>query len=131
MPRDMSEQQRPARNVLGGALQMCSAKPVTGFFRDGCCNTGPSDIGSHTVCVVMTAEFLAYSKRSGNDLSTPIPEYAFPGLNPGDRWCLCAPRWQQAFDAGQAPRVVLTATHEGALEHCELADLKKHAVDLM
>lgn len=131
MPRDMSEQQRPARNVLGGTLQMCSAKPVTGFFRDGCCNTGPSDLGSHTVCVVMTAEFLAYSKRMGNDLSTPMPEYAFPGLNPGDRWCLCAPRWRQALDAGQAPKVVLTATHEGALEHCELADLKKHAVDLM
>ncbi|MCC6913597.1 MAG: DUF2237 domain-containing protein [Rhodospirillaceae bacterium] len=127
----MSEQQRPARNVLGGTLQMCSAKPVTGFFRDGCCNTGPSDLGSHTVCVVMTAEFLAYSKRMGNDLSTPMPEYAFPGLNPGDRWCLCAPRWRQALDAGQAPKVVLTATHEGALEHCELADLKKHAVDLM
>ncbi len=131
MPRDMSEQQRPARNVLGGTLQMCSAKPVTGFFRDGCCNTGPGDLGSHTVCVVMTAEFLAYSKRMGNDLSTPMPEYAFPGLNPGDRWCLCAPRWRQALDAGQAPKVVLTATHEGALEHCELADLKKYAVDLM
>jgi len=79
----------------------------------------------------MTAEFLAYSKRMGNDLSTPMPEYAFPGLNPGDRWCLCAPRWRQALDAGQAPKVVLTATHEGALEHCELADLKKYAVDLM
>jgi uncharacterized protein (DUF2237 family) len=131
MPRDMSEQQRPARNVLGGALQTCSAKPVTGFFRDGCCNTGPSDLGSHTVCVVMTAEFLAYSKRMGNDLSTPMPEYAFPGLNPGDRWCLCAPRWQQALDAGQAPKVVLAATHEGALDHCDLADLKKYAVDLM
>lgn len=131
MPRDMSEQQRPARNVLGGTLQMCSAKPVTGFFRDGCCNTGPSDLGSHTVCVVMTADFLAFSKAAGNDLSTPIPEYGFPGLKPGDRWCLCAPRWQQALDAGQAPKVVLTATHEGALEHCALADLKKYAVDLM
>jgi uncharacterized protein len=130
MPRDMSEQQRPARNVLGGTLQMCSAKPVTGFFRDGCCNTGPSDLGSHTVCVVLTAEFLAFSKRSGNDLSTPVPEFGFPGLNPGDRWCLCAPRWQQALDAGQAPKVVLTATHEGALDHCALADLKKYAVDL-
>jgi uncharacterized protein (DUF2237 family) len=130
MPRDMSEQQRPARNVLGGTLQMCSAKPVTGFFRDGCCNTAPSDAGSHTVCALMTAEFLAYSKQSGNDLSTPMPEFGFPGLTPGDRWCLCAPRWQQAFAAGQAPKVVLTATHEGALEHCALADLKKHAVDL-
>jgi uncharacterized protein len=131
MPRDMSEQQRPARNVLGGTLQMCSAKPVTGFFRDGCCNTGPADVGSHTVCVVMTAEFLAFSKSAGNDLSTPMPEYGFPGLNPGDRWCLCAPRWQQAFEAGQAPRVVLTATHEGALAYCTLADLKTFAVDLM
>ena len=131
MPRDMSEQQRPARNVLGGTLQMCSAKPVTGFFRDGCCNTGPSDLGSHTVCVVMTAEFLAYSKRAGNDLSTPVPEYGFPGLSPGDRWCLCAPRWQQALQAGQAPKVVLAATHGGALEYCDLADLKRHAVDLM
>ncbi len=131
MPRDSSEQQRPARNVLGGTLQLCSAKPVTGFFRDGCCNTGPSDLGSHTVCVVMTDEFLSYSKRAGNDLSTPMPEYGFPGLNAGDRWCLCAPRWQQAFEKGQAPKVVLTATHEGALEYCELADLKKFAVDLM
>ena len=130
MPRDMSEQQRPARNVLGGTLQMCSAKPVTGFFRDGCCNTAPSDTGSHTVCALMTAEFLAYSKQTGNDLSTPMPEFGFPGLTPGDRWCLCAPRWQQAFVAGHAPKVVLTGTHEGALEHCALADLKKHAVDL-
>ena len=130
MPRDMTEQQRPARNVLGGTLQMCSAKPVTGFFRDGCCNTAPSDTGSHTVCALMTAEFLAYSKQTGNDLSTPMPEFGFPGLTPGDRWCLCAPRWQQAFIAGHAPKVVLTGTHEGALEHCALADLKKHAVDL-
>jgi uncharacterized protein len=130
MPRDMSEQQRPARNVLGGTLQMCSAKPVTGFFRDGCCNTAPADAGSHTVCVLMTAGFLAFSKQLGNDLSTPMPEFGFPGLSPGDRWCLCAPRWQQAFIAGQAPKVVLTATHEGALEHCALADLKKFAVDL-
>ncbi|MGE4064706.1 MAG: DUF2237 family protein [Rhodospirillaceae bacterium] len=130
MPRDMSEQQRPAKNVLGGTLQLCSANPVTGFFRDGCCNTGPSDLGSHTVCVVMTDEFLAFSKRAGNDLSTPIPEYNFPGLKAGDRWCLCAPRWQQAFEKGQAPKVVLAATHEGALQYCELADLKKHAVDL-
>lgn len=130
MPRDMSEQQRPARNVLGGTLQMCSAKPVTGFFRDGCCNTGPADLGSHTVCVVMTEDFLAFSKAAGNDLSTPIPEYNFPGLKAGDRWCLCAPRWQQAFEKGLAPKVVLTATHEGALDHCALTDLKKFAVDL-
>ncbi len=128
--RDMSEPQRPARNVLGGTLQICSVKPITGFFRDGCCNTGPGDLGSHTVCAVMTDAFLAFSKRAGNDLSTPMPDYGFPGLKAGDRWCLCAPRWQQAFAAGQAPNVVLAATHEGALEHCALTDLKKHAVDL-
>ncbi len=128
--RDMSEPQRPARNVLGGSLTTCSVKPMTGFFRDGCCNTGPADVGSHTVCVVLTAEFLAFSKSVGNDLSTPMPEYGFPGLKPGERWCLCAPRWQQAFQAGSAPKVVLAATHEGALEYTELADLKKYAVDL-
>lgn len=131
MPRDMSEpQRRPSRNVLGGPLQMCSTKPITGFFRDGCCNTAPSDAGSHTVCAVMTAAFLAFSKSVGNDLSTPMAEFGFPGLKAGDRWCLCAPRWQQAFEAGKAPQVVLAATHEGALDHCELADLKKHAVDV-
>ena len=119
-----------AQNVLGGELQPCSYNPLTGFFRDGCCNTAPQDVGSHTVCVVLTAEFLAFSKASGNDLSTPVPEWGFPGLKPEDRWCLCAPRWQEAFEAGAAPRVVLTATHEGALDHCELADLKRHAIDL-
>ncbi len=128
--RDMAEPQRTGRNVLGGPLALCSAKPVTGFFRDGCCNTGPQDVGSHTVCVVMTAAFLAFSAKAGNDLSTPMPEYGFPGLKPGDRWCLCAPRWQEAFNAGQAPRVVLQATHEGALEYAKLSDLKRHAVDL-
>lgn len=130
MMRDMSEPQRPARNVLGGNLVICSTKPLTGFFRDGCCNTGPTDRGSHTVCVVTTAEFLDYSKRAGNDLSTPMPDYGFPGLKPGDRWCLCAPRWQEALEAGSAPKVVLAATHEGALEYTTLADLKKYAVDL-
>ena len=129
--RDMSDPQRPSRNVLGGTLLLCSTRPMTGFFRDGCCNTGPQDRGSHTVCMVATEEFLAYSKRAGNDLSTPMPEYGFPGLSPGDRWCLCAPRWQEAFEAGAAPKVVLAATHEGALEHTALADLKKFAVDLM
>ncbi len=129
--RDMSEPQRPARNVLGGSLQICSAKPLTGFFRDGCCNTGPTDRGSHTVCVVATAEFLAFSKSRGNDLSTPVPDFGFPGLKPGDRWCLCAPRWHEALLAGHAPKVVLGATHEGALEYTTLADLKKLAVDLM
>ena len=129
--RDMSDPQRPARNVLGGALVTCSAKPMTGFFRDGCCNTGPTDRGSHTVCVVTTAAFLEYSKAAGNDLSTPMPDYGFPGLKPGDRWCLCAPRWQEALKAGSAPQVVLAATHEGALEYTTLADLKIYAVDLM
>ncbi len=117
-------------NVLGDRLEDCSNKPVTGFFRDGCCNTGPEDIGSHTVCAVMTAAFLEFSKSRGNDLSTPMPQYGFPGLTPGDRWCLCAPRWQEALEAGHAPRVVLRATHEGALNSCALADLKRFAVDL-
>jgi uncharacterized protein len=120
----------PSRNVLGGELESCSIKPMTGFFRNGCCDTGPEDRGSHTVCVVMTAEFLAFSKARGNDLSTPMPGYGFPGLNPGDRWCLCAPRWQEAAEADQAPRVVLRATHEGALQYCTLADLKRYAIDL-
>jgi len=119
-----------ARNVLGERLELCSMSPMTGFFRDGCCNTSQEDAGSHTVCAVMTAEFLAFSKASGNDLSTPMPEFGFGGLKAGDRWCLCAPRWQEALEAGQAPRVVLRATHEGALQHCSLADLKRFAVDL-
>jgi uncharacterized protein len=133
MPRDDSGERggrRPSRNVLGERLEGCSAKPVTGFYRNGCCDTGPEDGGSHTVCVVMTAEFLAFSKARGNDLSTPVPAFGFPGLRPGDRWCLCAPRWQEAFLARQAPRVVLRATHEGALEYCALGDLKRHAIDL-
>ncbi len=121
---------RPSRNVLGGKLESCSEKPLTGFFRNGCCETSPEDIGSHTVCAVMTAEFLAFSKSRGNDLSTPRPEFGFTGLKPGDRWCLCAPRWQEALDAGAAPRVVLRATHEGALDWCALDDLKRHAIDL-
>lgn len=119
-----------ARNVLGEPLEDCSLDPVTGFFRNGCCDTAKEDAGSHTVCVVMTEAFLAFSKAQGNDLSTPMPDYDFPGLKPGDRWCLCAPRWQEAFEAGQAPRVALKATHEGALAYCALADLKTHAVDL-
>ena len=121
---------RPSRNVLGGELDACSLAPRTGFFRNGCCDTGPEDFGSHTVCVVMSAEFLAFSRSRGNDLSTPVPAIGFPGLKPGDRWCLCAPRWQEAFEAGRAPRVVLRATHEGALEHCSLDDLKRYAIDL-
>jgi uncharacterized protein (DUF2237 family) len=118
------------RNVLGGQLDVCSITPMTGFYRDGCCNTGRADIGSHTVCAVITAKFLDFSKSRGNDLSTPMPELGFPGLKPGDRWCLCAPRWQEAFESGQAPRVVLRATHEAALAYCSLADLKRFAVDL-
>ncbi len=119
-----------ARNVLGEALESCSTNPLTGFFRDGCCNTGREDRGSHTVCAMVTEGFLAFSKGRGNDLSTPMPAYGFPGLKAGDRWCLCAPRWQEAFEAGQAPRVMLKSTHEGALAHCGLADLKALAADL-
>jgi len=120
----------PSVNVLGGALAECSARPATGFFRNGCCDTSREDRGSHTVCAVMTAEFLAFSRAAGNDLSTPVPQYGFPGLKPGERWCLCAPRWQEALEAGKAPRVILQATHRGALDYCALDDLKRHAVDL-
>jgi uncharacterized protein len=120
----------PARNVLGEPLEICSFKPMTGFYRDGCCSTGQEDVGSHTVCAVMTAEFLAFSKSRGNDLSTPMPEFGFLGLKPGDRWCLCAPRWQEEFEANNAPRIVLRATHEAALSYCKLADLKRLTVDL-
>ena len=119
-----------ARNVLGEPLELCSIKPMTGFYRDGCCKTGQEDFGSHTVCAVMTPAFLEFSKARGNDLSTPVPEFGFPGLKDGDRWCLCAPRWQEAFEANSAPRVVLRATHEGALASCALADLKRFAIDL-
>ena len=119
-----------AKNVLGETLEVCSLNPMTGFFRNGCCDTHPEDVGSHTVCAVMTEGFLAFSKSRGNDLSTPVPEFGFAGLKPGDRWCLCAPRWQEALLAGHAPRVALRASHEGALSHCTLADLKRSAVDL-
>lgn len=118
------------RNVLGGLLGSCSERPLTGFFRDGCCNTSVEDLGSHTVCVVLTADFLAFSQARGNDLSTPRPEYGFPGLQPGDRWCLCAARWQEALVAGKAPRVVLNATNEACLLIVSLDDLKRHAIDL-
>jgi uncharacterized protein len=117
-----------ARNVLGGELEPCSNEPVTGFFRNGCCETGPHDLGLHTVCAVMTAEFLAYSKHAGNDLSTPQPGSNFPGLKPGDRWCLCAGRWKEALDAGAAPDVVLEATHEETLAVVSLGVLKDYAV---
>lgn len=117
-------------NVLGGALAPCSTEPMTGFFRDGCCSTGPMDHGVHVVCAILTAEFLDYSRAQGNDLITPRPEYAFPGLKPGDRWCLCAARWLEAYHAGVAPPVALGSTHQKALEIVDLADLKAHAVEV-
>ena len=120
----------PPRNVFGGMLEDCSHKPMTGFFRDGCCNTNEQDAGSHTVCAVMTDEFLKFSKARGNDLSTPHPQFQFPGLQPGDRWCLCAARWLEAHEQGMAPRVFLKGTHERALEIVPLELLKPFAVDL-
>ena len=117
-------------NVLGGRLEPCSVEPRTGFFRDGCCNTGPDDFGLHVICARMTAKFLAFSAERGNDLSTSQPEVGFPGLKPGDRWCLCAGRWREALDASVAPPVVLSATHEEALAVVALDDLKHHAIDL-
>ena len=118
------------RNVVGGTLDPCGMDPVTGFFRDGCCSTGPEDVGSHTVCAVMTAEFLDHQQRVGNDLSTPRPEYRFPGLRPGDRWCVVAARWLQAYGDGVAAPVVLASTHERALELISLQVLQEHAVDV-
>lgn len=117
------------RNVLGGPLGRCSDQPLTGFFRDGCCNTSDEDVGSHTLCVLLSEEFLQFSKARGNDLSTPRPEFAFPGLRPGDRWCLCAERWREALAAGKAPRVVLEASNAAALEIVRLSDLKRHAIE--
>ena len=118
------------RNVLGEPIRSCSEEPLTGFYRDGCCNTGREDYGSHTVCVELTAAFLAFSQKQGNDLITPQPAYGFPGLKPGDRWCLCASRWVEAMDAGCAPRVALQSTNLAALEICKLDDLKRFAVDI-
>ncbi len=115
-----------ARNVLGSELVPCSYDPLTGYFRDGCCNTDASDLGSHLVCVRVTREFLDFSLSRGNDLSTPRPEYRFAGLKPGDRWCLCANRWREALEAGLAPPVVLESTHQRALEFVTLAQLEKH-----
>ena len=114
-------------NVVGGELLPCSGDPLTGFYRDGCCATGPEDVGSHTVCAVMTEEFLEFSAMAGNDLSTPHPAWGFPGLAPGDRWCVCAARWLEARDAGCAPSVVLGATHARALEVVAIEDLIAHA----
>jgi len=118
------------RNVVGGALEPCGTDPVTGFYRDGCCNTGPDDLGNHTVCAVVTEQFLSHQKAVGNDLATPRPEYGFAGLRPGDRWCVCASRWRQAYDDGLAAPVVLAATHERALEVIDLGMLREHAVDV-
>ncbi len=119
------------KNVLGTQLQACCYEPKTGFYRDGFCRTGPEDVGTHVVCAIMTAEFLVYTKEQGNDLSTPMPMYQFPGLKPGDKWCLCASRWKQAYKAGKAPEVVLEATHEKALQiiDFELLLELKHVAD--
>lgn len=117
-------------NVFGEPLEPCGLDPVTGFFRDGCCNTGPGDLGIHTVCISATAEFLAFSKKTGNDLSTPRPEFGFAGLKPGDRWCVCAGRWKEAFDAGVAAPVFLRATHIETLAMIPMRDLQAHAVDV-
>lgn len=117
-----------ARNVLGDELQSCCKSPLTGYYRDGFCSTGAGDVGVHVVCAQVTAEFLEFSKAQGNDLITPMPLYDFPGLKPGDRWCLCAARWKEALDAGVAPPVVLASTHAAALEYVSLSDLKQHAV---
>jgi uncharacterized protein len=126
----MSEPGDVDRNVLGGPLQRCGTEPLTGFYRTGSCSTGPDDLGSHTVCAVVSAEFLAVQRELGNDLTTPRPEYGFPGLCPGDRWCVVAVRWLQAYQAGAATGVVLAATHARALEVVPLEALRQHAVDV-
>ena len=119
-----------AKNVLGEELELCCVSPLTGFYRDGNCVSGPEDAGTHVVCAEVTEEFLGFTKSRGNDLSTPVPEFNFPGLKPGDRWCLCVTRWREALAAGQAPPVILTASHEAALRYVSLEDLKQHALDL-
>lgn len=124
----MDDRKDESVNVLGEPLRPCSYDPMTGFWRDGCCNTGPADRGEHTVCARMTAEFLAFSRARGNDLSTPRPEFGFPGLRPGDRWCLCAPRWVEALRAGVAPKVVLASTHRSVLALVPLDVLQAHAL---
>lgn len=118
------------RNVLGEPLEPCGSDPVTGFFRDGCCRTGPEDLGRHTICAVVTAEFLEHQRSIGNDLSTPMPAYRFPGLEPGDRWCVTALNWARAYRAGVAAPVVLAASHESVLEVVPIAALRTHAVDV-
>jgi len=126
----MSLADRLALNVLGGPLEECGTDPMTGFYRDGCCGTGPQDVGSHTVCAVVTADFLAHQQSAGNDLSTPRPEYGFPGLQPGDRWCVVAIRWMQAYLDGAAAPVVLASTHERALDVIPLKALQENAIDV-
>jgi uncharacterized protein len=118
------------RNVLGGELEPCGSDPVTGFYLDGCCNTGPDDRGSHTICAVVTAEFLDHQRRIGNDLTTPVPQFGFPGLGPGDRWCVTALNWLRAHEDGAASYVVLASTHERALDIVPLPALQEHAVDV-
>ena len=118
-----------AKNVLGEQLQTCCTSPMTGYYRNGVCDTGAGDFGAHVVCAQVTEEFLNYTKSMGNDLSTPVPMYDFPGLKPGDKWCLCASRWKEAMDDGVAPKVVLSATHAAALEYVSLDELKQHAID--
>ncbi len=119
-----------AKNVINGNLEVCCTSPMTGFYRDGFCRTGGQDFGSHVVCAQVTSEFLEFTKLQGNDLSTPVPDFNFPGLKPGDRWCLCASRWQEALEAGVAPPVILSATHARALEVVSLDELKKHSLTL-
>lgn len=126
---DLPGSREPDVNVVGGDLRECSGEPVTGFFRDGCCGTGPDDVGSHTVCAVVDARFLEFSASMGNDLSTPRPEFGFAGLSPGDQWCVCAPRWQEAYEAGCAPRVVLAATHRRALDVVPIDALLELAIE--
>ena len=126
----MAEEMHPSLNVFGEPLESCCDKPATGFFRDGYCNTNEQDLGSHTVCIEITSEFLEFSRFKGNDLSTPIPEFGFPGLKPGDAWCLCAARWVEAYKQGKAPRVHLMRTHQRALEVVPMEVLRKFAVDL-
>jgi uncharacterized protein (DUF2237 family) len=128
--RNAANMPAPDKNVLGGQLAPCSISPRTGFFRDGCCNTGPEDTGLHVVCAQVTAEFLEFARKQGNDLITPMPIFGFPGLKPGDRWCVCAATWRQAYEAGVAPPVVLGATHEETLAVVPLSALKEHALDM-
>lgn len=118
-----------SKNVLGRDLQICCTSPVTGFYRDGRCQTGPDDLGSHVICAQVTEDFLLFSRSRGNDLISPLPEHGFPGLKPGDKWCLCALRWREALEAGIAPPVILSATHVSALKYVSMKDLKSHALD--